>query len=240
MIKQQDISAILRRELESVIAERQGAKSNRAMLAARSALRRFQVGRMMQTHADLLAVQESSAAANFFLSDLYGPEDLTQRDVSLQRVISAMERLLPEAALKTVADAIALDALSEKLDAAMARALGEAFTEDQYIAAYRQVTSRADRERQLAYIEAVGIALCDLVRVPLIGSTLVMMRGPAKMANLGELQNFLERGFRAFKAMKRPRNFVATILCRERVILERLYAGTDEPFSIDAAALTVS
>lgn len=235
MIKQQEIVTILRRELESVIAERQGVKRSRAMQAARNALRRFQVQRMMQTHADLLAAPETSAAAKFFLSDLYGPEDLTQRDASLQRVINAMERMLPESALKTVADAIALDALSEKLDAAMARELGQTFAEKQYIAAYRKVTSHADRERQLAYIEAVGMALCDLVRIPLIGSTLVMMRGPAKMANLGELQSFLERGFKAFKGMKRPRDFVATILCRERVIMGRLYAGLDAPFSIDVA-----
>lgn len=232
----QEIITILHRELEAVVAERRAAKSDPVTLAARATLRRFQSQRMAQTHADLLAATESSAAATFFLNDLYGPDDLTQRDANLERVIPKMERLLPVAALKTVADAIALDALSEKLDAAMAAELGGMFTEEEYIAAYRKVASRADRESQLAHVESVGMALCELVRVPLIGSTLVMMRGPAKLAHLEELQSFLERGFKAFKGMKRPEDFVVTIIRREREIMERLYAGSHTPFSGAASA----
>lgn len=52
-----------------------------------------------------------------------------------------------------------------------------------------------------------------------------MMRSPAKLANLADLQNFLERGFKAFKGMKRPQDFVTTIVRREKTILENLYAG---------------
>lgn len=231
-----DIVTILRRELETVIAERLAAKNDGAMHAARLALRRFQAQRMARTHADLLAAPETNAAATFFLSDLYSTDDLSRRDANLERVIPAMERMLPVAALETVADAIALDALSEKLDSAMARHLGESFTEDEYIAAYRNVTMRSDRERQLAHIESVGTALSELVRVPLIGSTLSMMRGPAKLANLVELQSFLERGFKAFKRMKRPQDFVATVVYRERVIMDRLYTGKAQPFSVEASA----
>lgn len=226
-----EIITDLRRELQTVIAERRAVKSDTAMQAARAALRRFQSQRMANTHADLLAAPASNAAATFFLSDLYGPDDLTQRDANLERVIPKMERLLPVAGLRTVADAIALDALSEKLDAAMAAELGDAFTEEEYIAAYRKVTSRADRERQLVHVESVGKALCELVHVPLIGSTLAMMRGPAKLAHLEELQCFLERGFKAFKRMKRPQDFVETIVRREREIMERLYAGSANPFA---------
>ncbi|HJV72992.1 MAG TPA: hypothetical protein VJ654_02115 [Noviherbaspirillum sp.] len=231
-MEKEEIVDLLRRELESVIAERRAAKSDPAAHAARVALRCFQAQRMAQTHADLLAASQSNAAAKFFLNDLYGPDDVTQRDANLERVIPTMERLLPVSALKTIVDAVALDALSEKLDAAMARKLGENFTEQDYIAAYTGCTSRADRERQLAYVEAVGNALCELVRIPLVGSTLAVMRGPAKLANLEELQNFLERGFKAFKKMKRPQDFVATIIHREREIMDRLYSGKDKPFTV--------
>lgn len=229
-MEKEEVVAILRRELDAAIAERRAAKSDRASHAARIALRRFQVQRMTRTHADLLASAESRAAADFFLSDLYSPEDLTKRDANLERMIPTMERLLPVAALETIADAIALDALSEKLDAAMAAKLGETFTDAEYIAAYRKVTARADREKQIGYVEQVGGALCELVRIPFVGGTLAMMRGPAKLADMKELQGFLERGFKSFKEMKQPQDFVATIVRREREIMGRLYSGKKYPF----------
>lgn len=169
------------------------------------------------------------------MNDLYGTEDLTQRDADLVRVVPAMERMLPATALKTIAEAIALDALSEKLDAAMAQRLGQCFSEEDYIVAYRKMAARADRERQIAHVESLGNALCELVRIPMIGSTLAMMRGPAKLAGLAELQSFLERGFKAFKVMKNPHLFVSAIVQRERTIMDRLYAGAADPFMIDVA-----
>jgi hypothetical protein len=233
MDKQESI-AILRRELEFVIAERRTARTDPAAYAARIALRHFQSQRMADTHADMLKAPGTRAAAQFFLSDLYGPDDLAQRDASLERIVPTMERLLPAAALAAVAEAVALDALSERLDGAMALQLGEKFTREDYIAAYRKTATRADRERQLRHIESVGMALCDLVGIPLIGSTLAMMRGPAKMAHLGDLHNFLERGFKAFKGMRDPHAFVATIVRRESVILSGLYAGKENPFALEA------
>ncbi|HYC42855.1 MAG TPA: hypothetical protein VEB70_07695 [Noviherbaspirillum sp.] len=227
----QEAASIIRRELATVIAARQSARSDPMLHAARVAVRSFQAQRMADTHADLLKAPGTRSAAQFFLADLYGTEDLSQRDASLERVVPAMERMLPAAALWTVAEAISLDALSERLDAAMARRLGESFTEDDYIAAYRKAGAPADRERQIGHVESVGRALCELVRIPLIGSTLAMMRGPAKMAGLAELQNFLERGFKAFKGMKDPSGFVDTVVRREREIMQRLYARDPHPFA---------
>ncbi len=232
-MKKQDAVATLRRELRSVMAQRQAAKANIATHAARCALKRFQSERMAMTHADLLASPESRTAAQFFLNDLYGAEDMTQRDADIERIIPVMEKLLPVQALATIADAMALDALSESLDAVMASRLGELFSEDDYIAAYRQLTQRVDREKQLAYVQSVGNSLCELVRVPLIGSTLKMMRGPAKLAKLSELHDFLERGFVAFKGMKQPRIFVATIIAREAAMMDNLYAERIRPFALE-------
>lgn len=228
----QAVIAVIRRELEWVISERNATARDPAALTERLALRRFQSQRMARTHADLLQDAEYSAAAKFFLRELYGTEDLTERDANLVRVVPSMEKLLPVAALETVARAIALDALSERLDAAMAARLGAEFSEEDYIAAYPLVTTHADRERQLDHVDSVGAALCELVRIPLIGSTLSMMRGPAKLAKLGELHSFLERGFRAFKSMRDPRHFVSIVVARERTIMENLYAGRPQPFAI--------
>jgi hypothetical protein len=56
------------------------------------------------------------------------------------------------------------------------------------------------------------------------------MRTPAKLARLSELQLFLERGFKAFKEMRRPDVFVDIVVQRESEILSRLYAGDPKPF----------
>jgi hypothetical protein len=230
-MKKQKAVDLIRKELDSVIETRKAAKEDPAVHSARVALRLFQAKRMAETHADLLSARGTRAAAQFFLSDLYSADDLTQRDANLQRVIPAMEQLLPAAALATVAEAVALDALSEQLDAAMALRLGEKFTESDYIVAYRETGTRKEREHQLHHVESVGAALCDLVRIPLLGSTLAMMRSPAKMAKLGELHSFLERGFKSFKALKDPHAFVATIICRERTIMNNLYEGKERAFT---------
>lgn len=218
-------SAYLHQQLEAVIEARRAAASNPALQARRLALRRFQSTRLGRTHADLLAHTDTAAAARFFLDDLYGCQDLTERDDNLARIVPTMERLLPEKALHTIARAIALDALSERMDWLMAEALGVHFDEQDYLEAFRAVTARRDRERQVGHVESVGAALCELVRVPMIGTTLRMMRAPARLARLSDLHEFLERGYMSFKGMMDPESFVRTIVERERTLLDRIYAG---------------
>lgn len=228
----QEIIAALHRDLASVIEERQAARKFPDSYAARTALRQFQVARMSRTHADLLEDPETNAAAGFFLSDLYGPHDLSERDTNLKRALPTIERLLPVPALAGVAEAISLDALSERLDAGMAAVLGTEFSEEAYIDAYRKTGARTDRVRQLDHVERLGVALTDLVRHPLIGRTLSLMKGPAKLAGVGHLQDFLERGFKAFEAMKAPQDFVAKVVTRERQIMEQLYRGKKNPLEL--------
>lgn len=229
-MSKQSTSEVLRRELEAVVRMRRTAAADPALQARRLALRRFQSERMAVTHADLLANKDTGPAARFFLDDLYGCHDLTERDAHLARIVPAMERMLPEVALQTVTQAIALDALSEHLDAIMAGTLGTEFGEQDYLSAFRSLIAQSERERQVEQVQAVGSALCELVEVPLIGATLKMMRGPARLARLLELHEFLERGYQAFKGMHRPEQFVAIIVARERAIIERIYAGAPRPF----------
>lgn len=225
-----EIIARLRQDLEAVAEERKSLRGDPDRLAARTALRRFQSGRMAKTHADLQASAETRAAANFFLTDLYGPGDLSERDEHLLRALPTAERLLPLTALAGVAEAIALDALSERLDAGMADMLGMTFSEAAYADAYRRVGTRADRDMQLQHVERLGAALARLVRIPMIGKTLALMKRPAQLAGIGQLQDFLERGFQSFQVMSQPQNFIQTIVERERRIMDRLYRGEKDPF----------
>ena len=222
----------LQQQLVAVAAERQDAKRDPALLAGRVALKRYQSARLAETHADLLANPNTHDAALFFLDELYGAHDLSQRDVDLERIIPTLQRMLSYESLHTITEAIVLDALSEKLDTAMARVLGTSFDDANYVAAYRTATVRADRERQLELVRELGDSLCELVRIPLLSMTLSVMKGPARLAGLSDLHEFLHSGFSTFKKMKKPAQFVETIVGRERQVMERIYAGRRDPFDV--------
>lgn len=211
--------------------------------ARRDALRAWQAERLAFTHADLLASPRYRAATRFFLDELYGVKDFSQRDAELARVIPTLTRFLPEAALATIADAVELDALSERLDLAMARRLsadpairGGPIDDAAYARAFREAGSRTDRLRQVELVEHVGRALDKLVRHPLLGRLLGAMEGPARMAGLSAMHEFLDSGFRSFKAMKGADEFLRTVIGRETALMERIWAGDPDPIGRRPAA----
>jgi hypothetical protein len=198
--------------------------------ARRAAFRAWQAERLARTHANLLDSKRFHDAAQFFLSDLYGPQDVSVHADDVRRIVPAMTRMLPGAALDTVADAIELDAMSEELDAAMIDRLGDKamrLIANDYAVAYRAVGRQTDRARQIDLIEHLGNSLDGLTRQKFIGGALRMMRKPAEVAGLGGLQSFLERGYAAFKTMGNGSDFVAEIVGREREISAALFAGDD-------------
>ena len=227
-MQKQELADTLERQLRAVKAERQAAKCEPALLAARNALKRFQAARLARSHAALLDAPDTHDAALFFLDELYAAHDLSQRDIDLERIVPTMQRLLSYEALRTITNAIVLDALSERLDTAMARALGPAFSAADYLRAYCTVTAQDERARQLDLVQELGESLCALVKIPLLSATLSVMRAPARLAGLGELQQFLERGFHTFRKMQRRQDFVTAIVARERAVSAAIYAGRDE------------
>ncbi len=231
-MKKENLAHKLEQQLRMVAAERQAAKRDPALQAARVALKRYQSARLAATHADLLANPNTRDAAQFFLEELYGAHDLSQRDIDLERIIPTLQKMLSYESLNTITEAIVLDALSERLDSAMARVLGTEFTDGMYIAAYRTATTQEERSDQLALVQQLGDSLCELVTIPLLAMTLSIMKAPAKLAGLGDLHKFLERGFTTFKKMKKPGAFVATIVGRERQVMNNIYAGRADPFDV--------
>ena len=199
-------------------------------LAAQMTFKAWQSRRLANMHADLRASDRYGPAVEFFLNELYAPKDFGQRDAELARVLPVMTRFLPEKALDTLADAAEMDALSESLDVAMVDAVErdvgvKALDGAAYGRAWRKVGRRDERALQVELVGRIGAALDHLTRVPLIGATLRMMRGPAHMAGLAELQHFLESGFAAFKHMGRADEFLVRILARENEYMKTLFAG---------------
>ncbi len=208
-----------------------GAAADRPMLeSARLKLRAWQAARLARTYADLLASPRMGLAATFFLTDLYNADNLGKVGANVRRLAPAMQRILPADGLETVIEAFELEVLSEELDLAVAVALGaEAvkLTAASYGTAYRKVGRRADRERQIDFIEDLGKSLDRLVHRPLIGTTLLLMRKPAQLAGLDDLQDFLQRGYAAFHKLGSADEFLALVVGRERNLLRALFACDD-------------
>ena len=189
------------------------------------AVKAFQRQRFAQTYADLLQQVRYASASVFFLDDLYGPADTSERDRQFMRIVPAMVRLFPGDIVKTVQSLSALHALSERLDTAMARVLiSDEVSREIYVHAWRS-TSAADRERQIELMLRVGSDLDRHTRKPLLRQSLRFMRGPAQAAGLSDLQRFLERGFDTFKNMRGAGEFLTIIGQRERALAAALFKG---------------
>lgn len=213
------------------------ADGDSALAADRLRLREWQAGQLERTYPDLLANKRYGPAARFFLSDLYGPKDFSERDHEVERILPTLVTLLPSAGILTIATAVELDALSEELDAALLdrlRASGAPLSieEGSYAAAYRACANRDERARQIQLVGEIGHALERLTRKPLAGAALRLMRGPAHATGLSALYEFLDRGYKAFRHMGQAGEFLDTIGRRERGLMERLFRGEPNPFAL--------
>lgn len=230
MSNQAEAISRLNHQLDLAAQVHRSVEADRTVEAARQRLRDWQAARLARTHKDLMANPRMGPAASFFLTDLYGSSDLSKLADDVRRIVPVMVKLLPTAGLETVADAIELHALSEDLDIAMVVALGKqlaALDAAAYGRAYRKVGRRKDRQRQIDLVQDVGQALGRLVHQPFVATALGLMRKPAKLAGPGALQDFLQRGYEAFRKIDDPQEFLDTIVSREQKLLQALFAKDD-------------
>ena len=227
-----DIATRILQSLAAVEAERRRRAATRGLVQAVQALKAYQQQRFARTHAGLLAHPRYGRAANFFLNELYGPQDFTQRDAQFSRIVPALVRLFPVDTVATVESLAAVHALSERLDTAMAIHLdGETPSRPSYVRSWQAVGEPAARARQIELVMSVGEALDRHTRSLTLRVSLKAMRGPARAAGMGSLQAFLESGFEAFGAMGGAREFLATIHARETALAQRLF----DPRAVAAA-----
>jgi len=208
----------------------------RALDPGLAVLRAWQSQRLARTYADLLDDPAYAPACRFFLSEIYAARDFSQRDAGGEQLFALLRRYLPEEMLRPLAEALALNRLTNELDAKLLQALlslgaAEEITEAAYAEAYRLCDNYEERVSQ---IERIGSILREVgfgARLPLVGITLKAARLPASRAGWDELYNFLVSGYQAFRPMKDAGFFVDTIERRERLLLDRIYARHPDPFS---------
>jgi hypothetical protein len=224
-------------ELDAVERERLVRAADPALAGAVLALKAYQQRRFAHTYADLLGSPRYADAARFFLDELYGPRDFSQRDAQFARVVPALVRLFPREIVDTVEALARLHGVSERLDTAMARQLvGRPVDRESYLQAWQATGQPEARDMQIDFTLRVGRDLDRLTRKPLLRSSLHLMRGPARAAGLPALQQFLETGFDTFKAMGGAAEFLGTVERRERELARALFDASSGS-SIFASAL---
>jgi hypothetical protein len=217
---------LILQHLGAVRVERAARAADVALAERVTHIKRYQQARFALTYADLLSHPRYAGASRFFLDDLYGPGDFSQRDAQFARIVPALVRLFPNEVITTVEALTALHALSEQLDSEMARQVDQApLTGASYISAWRRTGQPASRQRQIDLMLDVGRALDVYTHRPLLRHSLRAMRLPARKAGMSALQAFLESGFETFRAMHGADEFLTQIAHRERAMAASLFGS---------------
>jgi len=208
-----------------VVDEQRALRAQDAVLEqAVRAVKHYQHERFQHTYADLLDTPRYAKTTRYFLEELYGPGDFSKRDTQFARVVPGLVRVFPHEVVLTVQTLGELHALSETLDTAMGRCVpARTLSLADYAAAWQTVGRPDEREAQIMLMRRVGDALDAYTRNPFLRHSLRLMRGPARVAGLGELQNFLERGFDTFREMHGAKEFLDTVVRRERELAAALF-----------------
>ena len=223
------LAATIHRHLDTVAALRAARTGDAGLASWLHGLKAYQSRRFAHTYQDLLLLPRYRAATQFFLTELYGPQEFAQRDAQFARVVPALVRLFPVEVVATVAQLGELHALSETLDDACARHLqrqypdGAGLDAARYVAAWQAVGRPEVREQQIALTLSIGLALDGFTRSRLLRTSLRVMRRPAQAAGLADLQRFLEAGFDAFAAMQGAAGFLGWVGERERALARALF-----------------
>lgn len=212
--------------LDVVRIERTVRAADAGLAARVGAIKCYQQRRFELTYADLLVHPRYAGASRFFLEELYGPTDFTQRDAQFARVVPGLARMFPAEVVDTVRTLAELHALSERFDTRMARDLGSPEVDrSAYVRAWQTCNEAPSRDRQIDLLLRVGRDLDRLTRSALLRHSLRLMRAPARAAGLVALQSFLECGFDTFRAMHGADEFLAIVEQRERSLAAILFAA---------------
>jgi hypothetical protein len=201
-------------------------------------LRAWQSKRLERTHADLLTSPRYGPASRFFIEEIYAARDFSQRDQDIEYLYEMMSRILPDILLGLVRNAAEINDLTNGLDEALLKVLvkelgvTDQITEGLYAQAYRICDNYDQRLYQIELLIKIGRQVDISTRLPLVGTALRLARVPARQAGWGDLYDFLNDGFKAFKHMHGAGEFLKTVQERETRILNRIFANDPNPFRI--------
>lgn len=193
-------------------------------------IKTWQSKRFAHTYQDLLESPDYAGCARFFLEELYSERDYSHRDAQFAKVAGAIELTFPEHVVEIAVSLAELHATTERLDHAMASCwniANQASPDDRYMQAWRSVGEPETRQWQLQTVLYIGQTLTELTKKRGLRVLLKMMRRPAEMMGLGDLQTFLETGFDRFgnlaKTDYQATQFLSAISQREMKWLSEMF-----------------
>ncbi|NCP63803.1 MAG: hypothetical protein GW763_06410 [Paraglaciecola sp.] len=218
-----DTSKKIIRHLHGVMTMQEIAQKGKLLTAIRE-VQAWQCKRLMVSHAKMYEQARFKPAVEFFVNELYGPKDFSQRDQDIAKVVPKMAKLLPDKALHSLANAIHLNALSFECDFDLAKQLdGRSVDRDSYRRAYVASANQTARAKQITFIRQLGEDLAEVVKMRGISTLLMLSRKPAKLAGVLVLHEFIETGFKAFKQLGDVDDFVVPIVNYEQQLMLQLF-----------------
>lgn len=211
-------------------------------LAARLlAVQNWQKKRMEHTHKTLFAVPAHQLMTQYFLTRLYAGPDFAILANQFERVITKaqkFEKLVPASTIRTGCDGIELAVLAIELDQQLAEILLQdpldntalELDDEAVIALYHKANQVEARLHQLDLLDKLGYSLDKYVRSFVLQSAFKMAKGAAKRHDFEPMYAFLDEGFAAMKPLKSAEEFVGVFTQQEREVIERVHAGTPNPF----------
>jgi hypothetical protein len=201
-------------------------------------LRQWQAERLARTYADLTSQPRYQAAMRFFLDDVYGARDFSQRNHDIEQIYDLLRHIAPEALIRPLVLTVQLHYLTEELDQqlldVLVQRLGleDTITVALYAEAYRLCDNYQARLRQIDLLYEIGKLLDSGVRMPFSGAVLGLAKNALQHAGWADMMAFMERGYKAFKRMRGAKELLNTIRTRETRILDRIYAQDPDPFKV--------
>lgn len=223
-----DINKHILRHLHSVQTMQEIAQKADLLNTIR-AVQTWQCQRLLLSHQVIYQQEQFKPALDFFIHQLYGPKDFSQRDKDIKRVAPKMSMLLPSTASQSLASALHLNALSFELDFALAKTLKDQalndnpINRDTYHAAYQACNNANARQQQIHLIEVMGKNLAEAVKMRGISTLLLLSRKPAKIAGLLALHEFIDSGYKAFRHIGNVDDFILPIVHFEQGLKDQMF-----------------
>ncbi|MBN24107.1 MAG: hypothetical protein CL578_03540 [Alteromonadaceae bacterium] len=231
-----DLVAQVSRHLHRVHALQEMATKAK-LLPLVQGVQRWQTLRMQATHEGHINDPRTAPALAFFVEQIYGPQDFSQRDADIQRVVPKMHKYMPSQALRSLESALRLHALSYELDYALALALKSmaqvadtlcaktsiVINSQTYAAAYCKDNNANLRQEQISLLIELGENLSQAVAIKGVAMMLSLSKHPARMKGLQALHLFLHDGYKAFKKIPNSQRFMDDIVSKEARLVAILF-----------------
>jgi hypothetical protein len=186
----------------------------------------FQAGRLRRTYDDFVRSDRYARLAEFFFTDVYSPEDKTERDEQFKRLYESFRRKLGDRITRGVGELVKLNDLSRELDLELASKInGQRITDEVYEEAYRRCDNHPVRVRQIDMLCSSVRYFRGLAEYRSIWLVLKTVKAAAALFGGSAVISFLDRGYRAYRSIdaEEGEHFAASIEARERARLDRIY-----------------